>query len=364
MVYKLSFKTHIKAPGACESRNNTFAKVFERALQIQTEPSLSFHSNEGDLSFLGTVDQAFLFELNGFTMDDIAKSPYKMYRAAIVENEPISRLLHDVPFEKVYATCDAIERQQLALDPITILSCSRKPPKARALLVDWIPWYSSTKKYCIILTSLGDCRLYRRNSMQTYFLAYRSNLNSLLFDILPKYDINPTDISTFNELIAYVNRYYITAFCCDPLDCFIYLATAAGIIVCFEFNLDSGHAKPIFYCQSQLGHITYMRCYGYYMIIGNILGILQLFKVNHKSYDKKIQLLHSLWDEEDRIPCRKVLINDIDYPNTFIIVFYKCTTIIALLLTNSDINSQCLPNICRVIAVGKHIMGGIKITGK
>lgn len=353
-----------KRPTVQNRSSHYFAHVFHKQMEIEAAPNLSLRSTESNIALMGTMDIVYLFELSGFSMNEEVTSPYTVYRAIIRENEPISRLIYEIQLDKIYGTCSATERQQLALDPLYVLSSSRKPLKARALIVDWVPWYGSINHYCIILTSLGDCRLYSRDSMQSHFLPFKSNLNSTLFEIIPKYEIPASEISTYDEFATYVNRYYITTFCCHPLHPFIYLATAAGIIVCLEFNPDNGHVKPIFYYSTDLGYITYIMIYDTYMILGNILGVLQLFKLNINELNHNIHPLLSLWREHDRIPCRKVLISPIENGNSFIIVFYKSSTIIAMVVTKLDLRNNCQCHTYRVRDIGTHLLNGIKISGK
>lgn len=343
-----------------------FTRVSTKELLVHPSPALKLHATENNIGMSGTFGHAYLFFFDAHEIKDQVKMPFTLLNCALNGCAPISKLLTSVSLERVYNNSTLAEKQHLVLDPMLAFDCSRRPPKPRAILVSWIPSYYSSKQYCIVLTSLGDCRIYHRNVLLNYFREFDNNLNSILSEMVPKYEKEATEISTFAELLDYTNRYHITAFCCAAIKSSIFLGTAAGIIACLKFNPDNGVVIPNTCVTTDLGYIAYMTCIKDYLAISNIKGIVKLYEIVYTPEEdvEHVNPLLTLWDVEDRIPCQNIFITDLNQSNSMLVVFYKASCIIANVITSSETPDKPKSKEYAIRWKTEHILPATNITGR
>ncbi|XP_073839621.1 uncharacterized protein [Musca autumnalis] len=266
--------------------------------------------------------------------------PYHVKFVHVSQDKPLTSLINPIDLVRIYETSNAMESQELSLEPLYVYECSVEPAKPRILQADLLEGPDNTT-LCFMLNTYGACDILQKDAITHEWTTIKTNINQVLINNVFPVNTPSKDINKFSLFKNFIGTYTITAFTWSYIGDLqvIYVATAIGYVIVLKFCYETREFTELFHYKTSLERITYIAAKDNFLIVActqGQVGLLQIQPTKMALSEK-----HYLWSKKDRMGCRKILMNYSQECKSYFLVFCKGAHILAYRL---DIEGNILSN--------------------
>lgn len=275
-----------------------------------------------------------------------------------VEPRPLDVLANQVNMETIYESCNVLEAQALALEPVYTSVCSAAVPPAKFKAVKkadgWLPNGN------LLLASLNTHGALIFMSKPAEY-GYWSRLDGLNVPVVLRDTLLPPaklpKIVNFKKYQAYMDRAWITMFAWLPSqdDGFaLVLGTANGSLWLLTLGPDVKHLREHRVLETCLDRICFMHVFEDLLLVGDVKGIIHLYRVSTTN-ESFLVLIKELWNKPDRMGLQRGVITRCPERHCYYITCCKAAHLLTWSMPMSEEEQQWLET--------RLYVGGMKITG-
>ncbi|XP_017057911.1 uncharacterized protein LOC108099102 [Drosophila ficusphila] len=278
----------------------------------------------------------------------------------VLEPRPLDVLANQVNLEAVYDSCNILEAQHLALDPVYTAVCSVSVPETRLISVKRAPKLLPNGNLLLgSLNSYGSLSLMTKPAESNRWSRLEGlNVSVTLRDtLLPKTDVS--EITNFKKYQAFINPPWITMFAWLPDDSesigqhVLILGTASGSLWKLTISPDFQTLLSHQQMKTSLGRICYIHAFKNLLLVGDIDGLIHLYTISTDE-ESSLILTKALWGKADRMGLQMGLITECPDNNCCYITCCKAAHLLTWSMPRSG-DKEWLES--------RLYVGGMKITG-
>ncbi|XP_075162199.1 uncharacterized protein LOC142234877 [Haematobia irritans] len=319
-------------------------------LKIESVTEFCLHSYDNNIVLWGHGTEFYILEML-YSVDFLIPLPFRVRNVQVTQSKPLTNLIKPIDLVKIYAKSNALESQELSMEPLYVHECSVEPVKARILHAELV---DNNCQLCCMLTTYGACEMATQNDILTYeWKPMKTNLSKMLITEVFPIKKSPSDIKTFKQFKDFIDHYTITYFTwskSQEMDSLVvYLGTANGFIVVLKYLPHLEEYKELFRYKTPFTRIVYITVKDNLLLVGSGMGELILLNIGKTSLTN----LNYLWSKKDRMNCRNALITCCAKWKSYFVVFCKGSHILCYRVSPDG----------QVLANSTLYLKGIKITG-
>lgn len=276
---------------------------------------------------------------------------------------PLDKLASQVDLEHIYNHCNVLDMQLMSLETVYTAVCSQDMPYPCQLAVGCSPKLLPNGEMLLVsLNTYGMLQLLTKRPEHCFWHPYEQGLNiaaTLIDKLQSPFEIQPDSIDTFRSYQAFIDRSWITMFAwrsaTSKIDgCVIVLGTAAGGLWTVTLSSDLREVLAHSHLQTLLGRISYMHIYEDLMVVGDITGLIHLYRFDD-AVEEGIALIKPLWLRPDRMGLQQAVITHCAEHDCYYIVCCKAAHLLIWCMPRDE-DAKWLET--------RLLVGGMKITGK
>ncbi|XP_060651868.1 uncharacterized protein LOC132788456 [Drosophila nasuta] len=322
------------------------------------------HTTDGDrIALIGSKTELITLEL-------IDRINYQMPLPYVVAGfelntkaRPLDKLVQQVNVEHIYNSCNALEVQQLSLDPCYGSGIStQEVADATLLAAKWSPQpLPNGNMLLAFLNSYGSLELVTKKAQQPFWHYYEQHDISAIFrdELQPPFEVAPDKIDTFRRYQAFIDRSWITMFDWRSLESdngnhVLVLGTAVGSLWTLSLSGDAQTVQAYRELHTLLDRICYMHVFEDLLLVGDISGQVHLYRFNEND-ESGMELVKPLWLRPDQMALQQAVITRCDERKCYYIACCKGAHLLV----------WCMPQLpgAENWLETRFLVGGIKITG-
>ncbi|KAH8365443.1 hypothetical protein KR093_000807 [Drosophila rubida] len=256
------------------------------------------------------------------TLELINKVSYQMSLPYLVANfecspraRPLDKLVQQVNVQHIYNKCNALEVQQLSLDPCYAGISPQEVADATLLAAKWSPQLLPNGNMLLaFLNSYGSLELVSKKPQHSFWHHYEQYDISATFrdELQPPFEVAPDKIDTFRRYQAFIDRSWITMFAWRSLKSdngnhVLILGTAVGSLWTLNLSGDAQTVQAFCELHTLLDRICYMHVFDDLLLVGDISGLVHLYRFN-ESAEGGMELVKPLWLRPDQMSLQQAVV--------------------------------------------------------
>ncbi|XP_034482640.1 uncharacterized protein LOC117788084 [Drosophila innubila] len=280
---------------------------------------------------------------------------------SMTKNRPLDKLAKQANLQEIYDNCNALEMQQLVLQPVYIAINTPEVPDPNLLAASWSPHLLPGGQMLLaLLNSYGALELVTKSPGGSFWRHYEKGLDiatTLGEQLQPPYEVSAAEIDTFRHYQSFVDRSWITSFAWRPLktdsgNYVIVLGTAAGslwiLTLCPEARTVLSHCE----LHTLLGRICFMHPFEDLLLVGDNNGLVHLYRFN-EAEDEGLSLVKPLWLRPDHMGLQQAVISHCPERDCYYIVCCKAAHLLIWCMPRKETGNWLET---------RFLVGGMKIT--
>ncbi|KAH8305589.1 hypothetical protein KR059_002344, partial [Drosophila kikkawai] len=324
--------------------------------QDTIEDFLASHADGDFLALIGSKSNVVTLEM---THKNTFSAPFSYILAdfefSAMDPRPLDVLANQVNLESIYESCNVLEAQALALEPVYTSVCSAAVPPAKLRAV---------KKANGLLPN-GNLLLASLNTRGSIIFMSKpseypgwSLLESLNVAVILRDNLLPpmksSKINNFQKYQAFMDRAWITMFAwltSQDQGHVLVLGTANGSLWMLSLSSDVQTLREHKVLETSLDRICFLQAFEDLLLVGDVKGTIRLYRVS-TSHESCLVLIKELWSKADRMGLQRGVITRCPERGCYYITCCKAAHLLTWCMQE---NEEWLET--------RLYVGGMKITG-
>ncbi|KAL7733145.1 hypothetical protein ACLKA6_004667 [Drosophila palustris] len=330
--------------------------------QDNTRDFISYTTDGSCIALLGSKTELVTLELTNKCAHHLPFPYIEAKLQSLSKTRPLDKLAQQVNLQEIYDSCNALEMQQLVLEPTYIATNAQDVPDTNVMAASWSPHLLPNGQMLLAcLSSYGALELVSKSPENSFWQHYEMGIDitaTLRDQLQPPYEVSAEAIDTFRRYQAFIDRSWITMFAWLPLktdngNYVIVLGTAAGslwtLTLCPEARTVLSHCE----LHTLLGRICFMHTFEDLLIVGDNNGLVHLYRFNETA-EEGLSLVKPLWLRPDHMGLQQAVITHCPDRDCYYIVCCKAAHLLFWCMPRQEADSWLET---------RFLVGGMKITG-